>query len=50
MRKDNPACYECPRGKNALHVWHRSKGSKIAICVMCGLELNEADTKDCFND
>lgn len=21
MRKDNPACYECPKGRNKLHTW-----------------------------
>lgn len=50
MRRDNPACYECPRGKNKLHHWAKSnpdlREQRGAICLQCGLELNEEDARD----
>lgn len=50
MRPSNPACYECPKGKNGLHHWRKSVDGKMAMCIRCGLELNEADTADCYHD
>lgn len=50
MRRDNPACYECPRGRSGLHTWQRKGGDKTAHCVECGLKLNERDTAEVFED
>lgn len=50
MRKDNPACYECPQGRNGIHTWRRNPQTRRATCDDCGLELNNEDSADCFND
>lgn len=44
MRKNNPAVYECPKGKSALHRWRVVDG--IATCTNCSLKLNAEDTAD----
>lgn len=46
MRKDNPACYECRKGKSRLHTWSRWLGG--AKCIHCGLELNATDAAEVF--
>lgn len=46
MHKDNPACYECPKGKNKLHAWFLMNDGLRAKCKHCKLILNEADTVD----
>lgn len=50
MRKDNPAVYECPKGKNGLHYWRRNGQTRRATCQNCKLELNQEDTAEVFND
>lgn len=49
MRKDNPAVYECPKGKAGLHTWRR-RPDGTAVCVQCQKELNREDAEDCFTD
>jgi len=49
MRKDNPACYECPKGKQGLHTW-RENLDKTATCKHCKLTINKRDAADCFGD
>jgi len=48
VRPSNPACYECPKGKDGLHTWRRNPDGRFAMCVKCGLELNETDTAEVF--
>lgn len=47
MRPSNPACYECPKGRNTLHTWKRNK-DLTARCVECGLTLNKIDAAEVF--
>lgn len=49
MRVNNPAVYECPKGRNKLHTWHR-QADGTAVCVCCKLVLKKADADDCFRD
>lgn len=45
MRKDNPACYECPKHKYGMHDWSiRQDGT--SICLQCKKELSVEDAKD----
>lgn len=47
MRKENPACYECPKGKNGLHYWIKEVTPPMgAICLNCSLQINKADAED----
>lgn len=49
MDKDNPACYECPKGKNKLHTWKRlTMGG--AWCQKCNLFICEEHAKQVFED
>lgn len=54
MNKDNPACYECPKGKNKLHHWqiHRTPDKIIlgANCINCDLFLNKEQTLDMMEE
>lgn len=49
MRKDNPAVYECPKGKSRLHTWKRLDDGR-AQCKDCKLILNREDAEDCFRE
>lgn len=50
MRKENPACYECPKGGyKALHHWKRNTDG-TATCMKCEQVLNQLDATDCFED
>jgi len=49
VRKNNPACYECPKDRGGIHTWKRLNDGK-AICVKCKLELNQQDTAEVFED
>ena len=53
MRKDNPACYECPKSSNKLHYWRSKYDTKQnligAICKYCKLQLNDEDAKEVFS-
>lgn len=49
MNKDNPACYECPKGKNKLHAWEGRYQLNIltsAICRHCDLKLTKEQAED----
>jgi len=53
--KDNPACYECPKGKNKLHTWqiHRTPDGKTVLganCINCDLYLNVNQTLDMMDE
>ena len=54
MQKDNPACYECPKGKGGLHTWERCPDGTgrnpltRARCVKCNLELVAGFAFDVF--
>lgn len=51
MRKNNPAVYECPKGKSKLHTWKRVEGSSgKAVCVECDLVLNREDADEVFDE
>lgn len=50
MRKDNPAIYECHKSTNKLHSWKLNAHTKRATCKHCKLELNQEDTKDCYDN
>jgi hypothetical protein len=47
MRKDNPACYECPRARSRLHWWLRKAGTNQLVCEECRLVLSQEDSDDC---
>lgn len=49
MRKDNPACYKCPKNPSGIHAWLKQSNS-TAKCLKCKSVLNEEDTKDYFDD
>lgn len=49
MRKNNPAVYECPIGKNKLHTWRRNADGS-AQCVHCKTILNKTDADDVWRD
>lgn len=49
MRKNNPACYECPKNPSGIHAWMKLSGGR-ATCLKCKLVLDEADTSDVFTD
>lgn len=49
MRKDNPAVYECPKGKAGLHTWKRLP-DRTAICVRCKTTLTQEQADDCWED
>lgn len=50
MRKDNPACYECPTGRDGLHWWRRDKITMQATCAHCKLTLTKQDTAEVYHD
>lgn len=47
MDKNNPAVFECPKGKMALHTWQRNP-DMTATCVKCGLVLTREQADDCY--
>lgn len=49
MHKNNPAIYECPKGKQTLHTWKR-RSDGTAICKHCQLVLSKEDADDAFLD
>lgn len=57
MRKDSPAVYACPKGKNGLHHWRLFKrvdtdkpGCPViaasAVCTKCDLKVQGQDALD----
>lgn len=53
MKLDNPACYECPKGKNKLHTWSPiiQDGERDgAICLNCSLILTESQAAKVWGD
>lgn len=50
MQKNNPACYECPKGKNKLHFWspimHEINGMVGAMCLHCSKTLTKEQAED----
>lgn len=50
MQRNNPACYEFPKGKNKLHTWTMRLFSKTSYCSKCGLKLNEEQTLDVWRE
>jgi len=48
MRKDNPAVYECPKGRAGIHTWKRNPQTRRATCQECELELNQEDAAEVF--
>lgn len=48
MRKDNPACFECPRGRDGLHWWKRDETTMQATCQCCRLTLTKQDTAEVY--
>lgn len=49
MNKNNPAIYECKKGKNKLHTW-KLTCRHTARCLECGLYLNKEQTTEVFMD
>lgn len=49
MRKDNPAIFQCPKGKSKLHTWKRLDDGR-AQCQNCKLVLNKVDADDTFRE
>lgn len=49
MRKDNPACYECPKTRSKLHHWVR-RDDGTSYCIKCDQQLDKADTADVWFD
>lgn len=49
MYKSNPACYECPKGKNKLHTWERNI-DKTAKCKYCKLKLTVEQAEDVWRE
>lgn len=49
MKSDNPAVYECPKGKNKLHTWKRNP-DLTATCVHCKTSLSRQHADECFED
>lgn len=49
MQKNNPACYECPKGRNKLHTWKRNKDG-TATCTKCNLTLRQNHADEVFDD
>lgn len=47
MQKNNPACYECPKGKNKLHIWEGSVNG-ITECIHCKIKLTKEQAEDVF--
>lgn len=53
MQKNNPACYECPKGKNGLYTWGGSYDNSIlvgAICRYCRLKLTKEQAEDVWRN
>lgn len=55
MQKSNPACYECPKGKNKLHMWskildHKKVEMIGALCQKCGLKLTKEQAEDVWRE
>lgn len=55
MQKNNPACYECPKGKNGLHTWskildHKKIGMIGAVCKHCKLVLIKEQAEDVWRE
>lgn len=54
MRHDNPACYECPKGKNKLHTWSSIIENEInrvgAICLHCNIILTKSQADDVWKE
>lgn len=49
MDKNNPAVYECPKGKSGLHTWERNPDMS-ATCKSCKLYLTVLQAADCYED
>lgn len=49
MQKNNPACYECPKGKNALHTWKRNV-DETAECIHCKIKLTKKQAEDAWRE
>ncbi len=49
MRSSNPACYECPKGKDKIHTWKRKLTGR-AYCVKCGLEIAKEFANEVFDN
>ncbi len=49
MSPDNPACYECPKGKDNLHTWKMINLTQ-AQCVKCKLLLTPIQTREVQED
>lgn len=47
MQLDNPAIYECPKGKSGLHTWVLAE-DRTATCRCCNLWINREHTYDVF--
>lgn len=62
MRMENPACYECPKGKDGLHTWKKVPvgervGGKVvlgdewrACCTKCHLVLDREFSDDVYRE
>ena len=55
MQKDNPACYECPKGKNGLHTWskildHEKIEMSSAFCMDCRKILTKVQAEDVWRE
>lgn len=48
MDKNNPAIYECEKGRDGFHVWKRNP-DRTATCVKCKLVLTVEQANDCFD-
>lgn len=50
IRKNNPACFECPKNANGIHFWRRDPQTRKAMCENCDLQLNNEDSADLYGD
>lgn len=49
MNKNNPACYECPKGKAGVHTWKRNEDG-TAACMKCGKLLTKEQADDVWRE
>lgn len=63
MNKDNPACLECPKGRNGIHYWkkipvgERYPNGRVTLtsewrlcCDYCRTVLSLEDSADCARE
>lgn len=49
MKKDNPACYECPKTNSGIHTWIK-RDDETAYCLKCDKPLTKEQAKDVWRE